>query len=276
MTAKWSRFPMRSAAGSMTMPPMRGHDNLPAFEAVVSSADPRNPARIAARPLRRNSVRLFEAVPELADLLPPETRPIVTETYATRALRLQPGSWTPPLPPDRGLIGYVITTGFILRHTELACERAAELLGPADLLRPHDSPLADGLLPVSAGWQVVPPTRLAVLENRFQGVVARYPQLAEALVSRVISRTRSAAALSAIGHMKRIHDRLVALFCHLASLHGRVSADGIVLSIPLSHQQIADLIGCERPSVTTALGPLRELGLVTRRGDRTWLLARDL
>ncbi|MFL5840643.1 MAG: Crp/Fnr family transcriptional regulator [Thermoleophilaceae bacterium] len=220
-------------------------------------------------------MRLFEALPELADLIPPETRQIVSEAYAARALRLQPGSWTPP-PPDRGLLGYVITSGFILRRTALGCGRAAELLGPADLLRPHDSPLADGLLPVRAGRQVLTPTRLAVLESGFQSVVGLYPQLAEGLVARAISRTRSAAALAAIGHMNRIHDRVVALFCHLASLHGKVSADGIVLSIPLSHEQIADLIGCERPSVTTALGRLRELGLVTRRYDRAWLLAQDL
>jgi hypothetical protein len=73
--------------------------------------------------------------------------------------------------------------------------------------------------------------------------------------------------------LKRIDDRLLALFSHLGSMWGRVSPDGILLDVPLSHGQIGDIVGCERPSVTTSLGRLRARGIVKRRADRSWLLS---
>ena len=55
---------------------------------------------------------------------------------------------------------------------------------------------------------------------------------------------------------------------------GTVMPAGVALRLPLTHQLLAEVVGAERPTVTTALGCLKQDGLVEQiRGrDRGWLL----
>jgi hypothetical protein len=76
----------------------------------------------------------------------------------------------------------------------------------------------------------------------------------------------------AISNQGRIEDRLLLLFWHLAQRWGRVSPGGVRLNLPLTHQTLAKLVGAQRPTVTVALGVLRERGLLFRGEERSWLL----
>jgi CRP-like cAMP-binding protein len=223
----------------------------------------------------RNSglVRLLDVVPELADEMSPRAAELARQTATAAVVTVPAGVWEPDARAALGLLGYLVISGYLLRRVTLHGTAASELLGRGDLLRAHDDPAADGLLVTAAEWTAVGRVRLAVLDKRLLLAMARCPQLLEPLLSRGTSRARSLTAITAIGHMKRIDDRLLALFSHLGSKWGRVSPDGIVLDIPLSHGQIGDIVGCERPSVTTSLGRLRARGIVKRRGDRAWLLS---
>ena len=58
-------------------------------------------------------------------------------------------------------------------------------------------------------------------------------------------------------------DRLIHLLLELAEQYGVHSEDGIRLRIKLSHQELANLIGTTRESVTVALGQLKAEGSVT-------------
>jgi CRP-like cAMP-binding protein len=215
-------------------------------------------------------VRLIDAVPELADGLSERAIAIARGSARAPVLAISPGAWQPEEVP--GLLGYIVVSGFLLRRLTIGDTRACEVLGPADVLRPHDDPTAFGLTPTRAECAAIGPVRLAMLDETFLPTLARLPQLLDPLLSRAISRARSLAALAVIGHIKRVDDRLLALFSHLASAYGNVRPEGIVIAIPLSHEQIGDLVGCERPSVTTSLGRLRERGAIVRRADRSWLL----
>ena len=48
--------------------------------------------------------------------------------------------------------------------------------------------------------------------------------------------------------------------------------DGIVVPLPLGHQRLADLVGAQRQSVTTAMGGLTRAGSLSRRDDGDWVL----
>src|SRR5436190_1262990 len=65
---------------------------------------------------------------------------------------------------------------------------------------------------------------------------------------------------------------LLIVFWHLATHWGRVTRDGVLIDLPLTHTQLALLVGSERPSVTTALGKLDRDGLIRRLENRCWLL----
>jgi CRP-like cAMP-binding protein len=57
----------------------------------------------------------------------------------------------------------------------------------------------------------------------------------------------------------------------LAGNWGRVTPEGTVVPIGLTHELIAELIGARRPSVTTAISELRAAGRLERQEDG-WLL----
>ncbi len=69
-------------------------------------------------------------------------------------------------------------------------------------------------------------------------------------------------------------DRLVHLLVELAEQYGRLHAEGVLLTISLSHQELASIIGVTRESVTMLLGELQLEGLV--RVSRKKLVIRDL
>jgi CRP/FNR family cyclic AMP-dependent transcriptional regulator len=93
-----------------------------------------------------------------------------------------------------------------------------------------------------------------------------------AVMSRLADQQHRLAVHGAICQLPRSEQRTMAILCHLASRTGTVTPDGVLLR-PLSHQQIADLIGAQRPTVSLALRSLQNQGLVRRRDDGSWLLS---
>lgn len=62
-------------------------------------------------------------------------------------------------------------------------------------------------------------------------------------------------------------ERLVHLLMELAEKYGRITSEGILLNIKLSHQELASMIGSTRETVTVILGELQseQLVLIRRR-----------
>ena len=79
--------------------------------------------------------------------------------------------------------------------------------------------------------------------------------------------------MMSIHSLKRVDTRLLAFFWHLADRYGKVTADGVLIPLALTHRQLALLVGAQRPSVTSALGTLAERGLLRRDERGSWLLA---
>lgn len=69
-------------------------------------------------------------------------------------------------------------------------------------------------------------------------------------------------------------DRLVQLLLDLAGQYGRATEEGILLGIPLSHQDMAAVIGATRETVTNLLGELQLERLI--KVSRQRIVVRDL
>jgi CRP-like cAMP-binding protein len=67
-------------------------------------------------------------------------------------------------------------------------------------------------------------------------------------------------------------ERLIHLLLELAEQYGRPVADGVNLGIKLSHQDLANIIGSTRETVTVTLGELQSAGLL-QMGRRKIVLA---
>lgn len=98
------------------------------------------------------------------------------------------------------------------------------------------------------------------------------PEIAERLVAgleETIARQREACrSLSGIRNSERVRRQLV----ELAREHGRVTRDGVRIDLPLTHDLIADMVGCARETVTRAFDELQREGFVGRRGSSYQLL----
>ena len=77
-------------------------------------------------------------------------------------------------------------------------------------------------------------------------------------------------------HLPRIEDRIIALFADLAERFGHISADGILIDLPLTHEIIGGLVAGRRPTVTLALQTLASNGLIERLDGGRWKLARSI
>lgn len=172
-----------------------------------------------------------------------------------------------------GLIGLLVVEGLLLREIEVAGTVAAELIGTGDLIHPGDV-RADDLSPLNGRlrWHVLERTQAGVLDGAFSLRAAEWPQILARIALRAVWRTHGLALNLAISNQGRIENRLLLLFWHLAQRWGRVSSDGVRLDLPLTHEMLAKLIGARRPTVTNALGLLRDRNLLVRSEDRSWLL----
>jgi len=148
-------------------------------------------------------------------------------------------------------------------------ERTIGMLEEGDVLvRPTD------------GWAAVgPQVRCFAIEDSSIHLVDRRrmdswmhdPALA-ANVVRVLSAQIADRELAvAIALEPRVERRLLLKLRQLAERWGRVTPDGIRLDLRLTHQELANMVGAVRESVTIALGKLASAGEIEVR-NRTLLI----
>jgi CRP-like cAMP-binding protein len=226
----------------------------------------------------RHMVALLDADPDLAIGVPPEEAQAARSRAVAAVIELEPPGWdTGPIAAraEAGWLGLFVLDGLLIRRVEVSRRSACELFGPTDLIRPWDTDGEYDPLPISVNWLVLKPTRLAVLDTAFVLRVARWPTITSRLVSRVAQRARYLTLTQAVTHLPRAYVRLLILFWLLAERWGRVGTEGVYVTLPLTHEVLAMLIGAHRPTVTIALQRLSRAGFLIRERSDRWLLTNN-
>lgn len=226
---------------------------------------------------RSSPVRLLDEDRSLAAALSPEDLTAARRYAVAECFELERGSYRPSEIIDgEGLLGLLVLEGLLVRQVMVAERRCGELVGPRAILRPWDDFGRTAPLPFEVKWRVIEDTRLAVLDRRFLATIVRWPALIEAVMERNLERAHTLAFNVAIHNLQHVEVRLLVLFWHMADRFGRVTPEGIHVPLPLSHSDLAELVGAARPSVSTALKELAGKGQVWRRdGERTWMLSPE-
>ena len=243
---------------------------------ALNTFAPQRPLRArAVVPSRR--IALLDLDPELGRDLSPERFAAARAEIGAQVVALPRGEWAGDdlVTVDHRNIGLLLLEGVIAREVLLEDTVSTELLGPRDLVRPWSGESDAQLLRQQVRWQVLADARLAVLARGVAGALARFPEVNAALMDRACARSQRLATTQAISHLNSVDRRLLALFWHLAERWGRMTSDGVVVPLTLSHRLLGELVGARRPTVSTALGLLERDGKVTRRSDATWLLNGD-
>lgn len=213
-------------------------------------------------------VRLLDLEPDLATGLSESEVAEVRRHLLVPGLRLSPGAWSPP-EVLHGATGVLLTSGMAVRQSRSFARPDIRLFGAGDLV--------DGrlLAESDATWQIVAAVDLAVIDDRFMRVARHWPALFTALARRLFDAQHEHHTLTLICAMPRVEERILGVLGHFANRWGRVTAAGVTLALPLTHEALGVLIGARRPTVSLALKALAEEGRLTRLADGSWLLAPD-
>jgi CRP/FNR family transcriptional regulator, cyclic AMP receptor protein len=218
---------------------------------------------------------LLELDPSLGELLPPDRRRAAGASLRVDVRYLRRG----PLDMDRfeaaspSNLGLLVADGIVMREVQLGETASAELLGAGDLIRPWNLAGGGELLDTPVRWSVVSEDlRAVVLDRRLAGELAHYPEVNVALFDRLNARASRLAVTQAISQLQRVDMRLLALFGHLAERWGRMTSDGVLVPLCLSHRMLGQLVGARRPTVSSAVSQLARAGDLSRRPDGSWLV----
>jgi hypothetical protein len=132
----------------------------------------------------------------------------------------------------------------------LRCPAASVMLPPAP---------GQTLQSLTDAWlTAVPPA----VWRRVIAVPEAADRLLGALEETMLRQHSAVQALAGIRNVDRVRTQLL----ELASEHGRVGRSGVRIDLPLTHDLLADMVGCARETVTRALEELHREGFVVRRG----------
>jgi hypothetical protein len=221
-----------------------------------------------------DQVAVFRHEPDLLAGMEPAAAEQLRRHAVARTVRLEPGPWAPPTGSGQpsGCLGLLVLEGLLVRCVTFGGHRYPELIGSGDLLRPWDRPAETSSLVQEEAWRVVEPAVVAVLDGQFAAIVGRCPAVAAQLLARTTTRSRGLALSLAIVQSRHAETRLLALLWHLADRWGRMTPEGAVMPLRLTHQLLAELVCLRRPTASTALQRLRRAGRVTALHEGGWLL----
>ncbi len=148
-------------------------------------------------------------------------------------------------------------------------ERTIGLLEQGDLLvRPIDPWAASG---PQVRCFAIEPSHVHLVDRGRMEQWMRDPALAANLVRVLSAQIADRELAVAIALEPRVERRLLLKRRQLAERWGRVTPDGIRLDLRLTHQELANMVGAVRESVTIALGRLAEAGEIEVR-NRTLII----
>ena len=103
---------------------------------------------------------------------------------------------------------------------------------------------------------------VAVDHRAFRAFLRRRPDTAMLVIDVLASRLRVLGDMLVDLSADDVNSRLMKLLARLGVRYGKKRGARFVLDIPLTHQEIADMIGTSRQTVTTALGRLKREGVL--------------
>jgi CRP/FNR family transcriptional regulator, cyclic AMP receptor protein len=224
-----------------------------------------------ALPRASAMVSVLDADPDLGANIADSDWAVAARQAVAAVYDLEPGEWRWPAQGVEGGFGALIVRGLLLLRVDLGGRAHAELRGTGDVVSPWEG-IDANLENCQLDARIVTPTRIALLDRRFALRTARWPELHVALTARVVARARQLALQAAINSLPRIEQRLELTLWQLAYRFGRVTPRGTSLKLPITHAQLAEIVGAQRPSVSVALARLREHERVESTPGQGWLL----
>ena len=128
------------------------------------------------------------------------------------------------------------------------------------------------------GWscQAVAPTQAySIRGTDIRRLVATVPELAVGVVEALSFKVQWLSSLVQMLGTQSVGERLAHLLDTLCELYGEPGLQGIIINAPLTHEDLAAMVGASRQWVTMALSRFQEQGVVKLGKRRIEVLRRD-
>ncbi len=103
-------------------------------------------------------------------------------------------------------------------------------------------------------------------KGEFFDMIAKNAKVANALIrelfTKIVESEKQVAALASDNILTKFTNLLV----RLAKKHGERKGDQVVITTKFTHEQLADMIGISRPTMTELLSKLERQGIIKREG----------
>jgi CRP/FNR family transcriptional regulator/CRP/FNR family cyclic AMP-dependent transcriptional regulator len=209
-------------------------------------------------------LQLLERVPFLAALSPDDRRwlheRVRRRTFARGDIIFQKD--------DPGQSLFIIETGSVRIYVPGAqgVDLTLAVMGAGDFF--GDLSLLDGR-PRSASASAISEAVLVTVERTdFTNLLRARPESSLLVLAEISKRVRDTDQMATDLAFLDVSGRLARKLSELAESHGSPRDGGVLIDIPLTQEELANMIGVTRESVNRNLGEFRRLGLVTREGRR--------
>ena len=140
------------------------------------------------------------------------------------------------------------------------------VLGPGHFF--GDLSLLDGR-PRSASAAALGDTNVVILERSdFVAVIRTRPAAVMSVLAVVVRRLRDTDEMASDLAFLDVGGRLAKKLLELAATNGVKRQDGVLLDMPITQEELANMIGVTRESVNRNLSLFRRIGLVAKEGRR--------
>ncbi|MCO6452145.1 MAG: Crp/Fnr family transcriptional regulator [Caldilineales bacterium] len=178
-------------------------------------------------------------------------------------------------PPDAL---YIVWIGRVklVRHTDNGRDVVLEVLGPGQLI--GEMAVLDGR-PYSTTAQTLEEVAVVAIARRdFYSLLERYPRVAMGVISELSRRLRMTTELVRSLAVDRVEQRIARTLLRLADLAGRPYGEdesAIVIDMPLTRQDIAEMTGTTVETAIRVMSRFRKQGLVTSVRSRVVITSPD-
>jgi len=153
----------------------------------------------------------------------------------------------------------------MIKHSENGKDVVLDLIAPGEML---GELAAFNGEPYPATAQAMEPTVVASIHrDDYLRLLKQYPALALRVIEELGRRLREAQEMIKSMAVERVERRIARILLKLAAATGSSSEEGIVIELPLTRQDIAEMVGTTVETAIRTMSKFRKKGLVqTKRG----------
>jgi hypothetical protein len=225
-------------------------------------------------PQPAKAASLLDLDPDLGASIDREEWEQARQASRANVVRVGRGPWALPdaCAVRDDIIGLIVIDGVFSRELALNEHVALELLCRGDVLLLPPSVTDDLGLGSGITLTALSEGRLVVLSDKFIRAAARWPSLLTNLHRRIEAQRQRLTMQGLTAHLPRAEDRLLLTLWLLANSCGRVTPEGTILPLALTHEVLARLTAARRPTITLALHALETSHCIQRRDNGHFIL----